>query len=217
MKCLRLTVHHSPRTMHPMQEHVLEQPAIGAYHLLQGNMTGADIWTSLFYIEADRESYATALEQTSRVVEYELIPVGERAFYAYLREQTADPDKEIYAAFTYPTLVVIPPIEYTTQGTMRITVIGDSAELQAAIEALPSDMSVEIDQIQEFVGPQPAVAAVLSARQSEALDVAFGMGYYEIPRQTTVDEIADRLDCAPGTAAEHIQKAEVKLMRQVLE
>lgn len=200
-----------------MQEFILDQPGVGAYYLLQGNMTGADVWTSLFYIETDQDAYATALETPSQIIEYELVPIGDHAFYAYIREQTADPDKAIYTAFTHPTLVVIPPIEYTTHGTMRVTVIGDSAELQAAIEALPPDVSVDVDQIQEFIGPQPAVASVLSVRQREALEVALRLGYYEIPRQTTVNDIACQLECAPGTASEHLRKAEQKLLTSIIE
>lgn len=198
-----------------MHEFIINSPNIGAYHLLQGNMTDTNIWTTLFYIEAEQEAYTAQLEQTSQVLDYELIPIGERAFYAYLQERTAESDKIIYEAFTHPTLIVIPPIEYTTQGSMRVTVVGESPALQAAIESLPTAISVDIDRIQEFVGPRPAVASVLSSRQYEAINAAIEMGYYEVPRSTTVDEIAAQLDCAPGTASEHIRKGEAKLLTQI--
>lgn len=217
MKSLRLTLHHSERTMHPMQEFIFGRTDIGSYHLLQGNLTDSNIWTTLFYIEAEQKSYAAELDQTPQVIDYELIPIGEQAFYAYLREQTANPDKEIYAAFTHPTLVVIPPIEYTTQGTMRISVVGESTALQSAIDSLPSDIELDIDRIEEFVGPKPAVASLLSPRQRETIKVALDIGYYEVPRRMTIEAIADRVGCAPGTASEHLRKAESKLLKHVLE
>jgi predicted DNA binding protein len=187
------------------------------YHLLQGNMTGAHVWTPVFYIGAEQKLYSDELEQISQVIDYELIPIGERAFYAYLREQTAAPDKEIYTAFTHSTLVVIPPIEYTTQGTMRITVVGKSTALQSAIDSLPPDVDVDIDRIEEFAGPKPAVASLLRPRQRETIEAAFSAGYYEVPRDTTIEAIADRVDCTPGTASEHLRKAEAKLITYVLE
>jgi hypothetical protein len=217
MKCLQLTLHHSQRTMHPMQEFILQETEVGAYHLLQGNMTDQNVWTTLFYIEAEQDPYAEQLEQTSQVIDYELIPVGDQAFYAYLREETAEPDKNIYAAFTQPTLVVIPPIEYTTEGSMRITVVGETGELQSAVDTLPPDIIVDVDRVQEFIGPRPAVVSVLSDRQYEALTLALEAGYYEIPRRSTVTEIAKQLDCTPGTASEHLRKGEAKLLTEILD
>lgn len=59
-------------------------------------------------------------------------------------------------------------------------------------------------------------ASALSERQSEAVTVALDLGYYETPREATVAEVAERLDCAPGTAAEHLRKAEAALVRRVI-
>ncbi|MFC6963264.1 helix-turn-helix domain-containing protein [Halocatena marina] len=57
----------------------------------------------------------------------------------------------------------------------------------------------------------------LSDRQRAALLAAFDLGYYEQPRQATHKDVAARLDCAPNTASEHLQKAEMKVITNVLQ
>ena len=38
------------------------------------------------------------------------------------------------------------------------------------------------------------------------------LGYYDLPREATHADVAERLGCAPGTASEHLRKAEAKLV-----
>ncbi|MEA5408165.1 helix-turn-helix domain-containing protein [Haloarculaceae archaeon H-GB2-1] len=56
----------------------------------------------------------------------------------------------------------------------------------------------------------------LTDRQLEAVRAAVEAGYYEPTRDGTVTDVADELGCAPGTAAEHLRRAESKVMKQVV-
>jgi predicted DNA binding protein len=58
--------------------------------------------------------------------------------------------------------------------------------------------------------------SLLSERQREAIAVAVDRGYYEIPRQMSHEDVAAAVDCAPSTAAEHLRKAESKLLQSVV-
>ena len=60
-------------------------------------------------------------------------------------------------------------------------------------------------------------ASALSDRQAEAATAAVDCGYYGTPRERSVADVADRLDCAPGTAAEHLRKAEATLVGRAVE
>lgn len=53
----------------------------------------------------------------------------------------------------------------------------------------------------------------LPAEQREALVAAVQHGYYETPRQTTLDELADRLDCPRSTLSYRLRRAESKLAK----
>jgi hypothetical protein len=52
----------------------------------------------------------------------------------------------------------------------------------------------------------------LSSRQREVFRLAQTSGYYDHPRRTTVDELADELGVSSSTVHEHLRKAEAKLL-----
>ncbi|PSP27438.1 hypothetical protein BRC65_05590 [Halobacteriales archaeon QH_2_65_14] len=84
------------------------------------------------------------------------------------------------------------------------------------MDHFPSSVDVEVHAITGTI-PQPETAAEqLSERQREALRVALAVGYYDSPRRATHEDVADRLDCAPSTASEHLQKAEATLVRSTI-
>lgn len=53
----------------------------------------------------------------------------------------------------------------------------------------------------------------LPAEQREALVAAVKMGYYERPRQITLEEIAEKLDCPRSTLSYRLRSAESKLAK----
>ncbi|WP_226008087.1 helix-turn-helix domain-containing protein [Natrinema salinisoli] len=55
--------------------------------------------------------------------------------------------------------------------------------------------------------------ATLTARQREAVDAALSLGYYSIPRDASYEDVAEAIDYASSTVAEHLRKAEGKLVR----
>lgn len=57
----------------------------------------------------------------------------------------------------------------------------------------------------------------LTERQREVLTTAHEAGYYEWPRETTGEELAERLDISTPTLHEHLRTAEQKLVALVFE
>lgn len=57
---------------------------------------------------------------------------------------------------------------------------------------------------------------LLSKQQKKVFLYAFDSGYYEIPRGTTIAEIAKALQLNPATAGEHLLKAENKLITSMV-
>jgi len=64
---------------------------------------------------------------------------------------------------------------------------------------------------------EEAIETSLTDRQREALEAAHEGGYYEWPRQTTCQELADGLGVATPTFTEHLRTAEQKLIRMLFE
>ena len=56
----------------------------------------------------------------------------------------------------------------------------------------------------------------LTDRQCEVLRTALRMGYFERPRDANATDVAEALDIAPSTFAEHLAAAQRKLLEEVL-
>ena len=56
----------------------------------------------------------------------------------------------------------------------------------------------------------------LTDRQREVLRTAYRMGYFERPRDANAAAVADALDIAPSTFAEHLATAQRKLLEETL-
>lgn len=208
MRYLRFTLHHSDTTIEPTHKLMKETDSVSEYKLLHGNITNDDLHTFMLYIEGEHSAYLSHLNRLPNVIDYDITPIDDESFYVYVRVQTAETEQRLIAAFTRPSVVVIPPIEYRDDGSVRYTIIGSPEDLDAALDAVPSSIQVTIEQVGEYDQNQSAPASILTDRQCEALQLGIEVGYYDVPRTGTVGDIAQEMDCAPGTAAEHIQKAE---------
>lgn len=56
----------------------------------------------------------------------------------------------------------------------------------------------------------------LTDRQREVIERAWEMGYYEVPKEVSADEIATDLELDSSTVNEHLQRAERNLLGQLL-
>lgn len=56
----------------------------------------------------------------------------------------------------------------------------------------------------------------LTDRQLEVIETAYDMGFYELPREASTEDIAGALDIDAATVSEHLQRAERNLLTQQL-
>ncbi|MDS0281513.1 PAS domain S-box protein [Haloarcula onubensis] len=66
-------------------------------------------------------------------------------------------------------------------------------------------------------GGSGAATAGFTDRQREALVVAHERGFYDWPRESTAEEVADSLGIAAPTFLEHLRRAEAKLVQRTVE
>lgn len=213
MRTLHLSVRFPEEWRHPMHRFLEDSDAVWTDRLLHWNLATDGVDVALFYIEADRKAYVDRLEAVESVVDYDVTPIDEESFYVYVHEQTRPPERRFRAAFRETGLVVLPPIEYLPDGTMELTLAGPGEDLRAMLDGLPEEVEASV----EWVGTGEAgPASTLTDRQREALAAGLAVGYYEVPREGSLDDVAAELDCAPATASTHLRKAEAGLVRAVL-
>ena len=216
MRYLQLRIRFPPETRHPMQQFLVEQDSIRRAHLRHWNFSNPEYVVVLFHVvgttRKGREEYVTALDSVETIQKYGVTPVDERSFYVYIRETAQGFASRLRALLTDTELLVIPPIEYGTNGEMLFEVAGEQDALQGLVTELPDHLPVSVDRLGEYDAYRESQATALTDRQREVLDVARERGYYEVPRRASVREIADEVGCSKSTAANHLRKAEARLV-----
>ena len=66
-----------------------------------------------------------------------------------------------------------------------------------------------------YIGKVDFEQHLLSPQQKNIFSTAFEVGYYELPRKTTIAKIAKVLQLTPATVGEHLLKAENKLIHAI--
>jgi predicted DNA binding protein len=97
---------------------------------------------------------------------------------------------------------------------MRLAVVGRGEDLRELVEGIPDRSDTEIDRVGEFARRHDIRASGLTERQRDAVAAAVDLRYYGAPRDASLDDVADELDCAPSTASVHLRKAEQTVMEQ---
>lgn len=108
--------------------------------------------------------------------------------------------------------MTVPPAEWSTDGSYTFTVLGADADVQAAIDDVPSAGDVDIESVGGTKVATRSVIGRLSDRQLDAIEAGLELGYYDVLRAVTIDNIARELGCATSTVAKNLRKAESKLV-----
>ncbi|MFB9805131.1 helix-turn-helix domain-containing protein [Haladaptatus pallidirubidus] len=216
MKYVRLTLRHPPELRNPMRSFIMEHDAMERAELLNWNLSHADRDYVLFRIVGDTEAYEDAIEGEPLILAYELTPLSDASFYAYIEHAKRDVDDEFRTAFEGTSILVVPPITYTSDGAMRMELVGKAKDMNVVLEGLDSDIDMAVEQIGEYDTPQTRLWSELTERQQEAPGIAVEVGYYDVPRESGVEAVAEELDCAASTASTHLRNAESKIVRELV-
>lgn len=97
-----------------------------------------------------------------------------------------------------------------------MSLVGQQDTISSTISAYEAaGVSPNLEKLGSYEGRDHPLSA-LTDRQREVLQTAFEMGYYEVPREVSTEEIARELELDPSTVAEHLQRAERNVLDRVL-
>jgi predicted DNA binding protein len=112
---------------------------------------------------------------------------------------------------------LFPPLEIS-EGKIRFSFLGSELQVQdfmKKIDALGIRYRVVLLADANFSPTSPLNR--LTEKQRETLIAAYKLGYYDIPRKITSEQLAKKLGLVDSTVVEHLRKAEKRLMAQILE
>ena len=215
MKYLEVTVEMPSRARHPMQEFCRRSEAVVRVELITWNVTSDEEY-AFFRIEGGIDAYRDRIEEVESVLRYNLTPIDEASFYSYVVQEPREAERMWRRAFLSRNLVVVPPIVYDEDTRMTLTVVGDKDDLRALIEDFPEGFELTVEEVGDYDRGHATVAGDLTPRQLEAIETAVELGYYAVPREASLEAVADELGCAESTASNHLRKAEARVMRRLV-
>jgi hypothetical protein len=207
VKAVRLVLRFDRDALHPMHAHVCESPAVDREAILQGHSPDAE-GTLLLYVEGDREAYERHVAALPHVDSVDVSPGSDDGFYVFVREQL-DTEEPLVEALQRERLIVVPPVEFRPDRTMRLSLVGHAGDIQAALDDLPAGATPDVRAVGDY---SLAVGDTLTDRQREAVAVAWNAGYYDVPRDAGIEAVAAELDCAVSTASALLRRAESRLV-----
>lgn len=148
---------------------------------------------------------ATAINEHRSIGSYEPLHSGsDRSLARYETDDTAL--YEFLQSTSFPPEF---PME-VRNGTLTFDLTGSRQRLREAQMLLEaSSLAVELVSITDA----QVSTDVLTERQREAVEVALDLGYYEVPRATSLAAVADALDVDQSSASGLLRRAEGRIVR----
>lgn len=110
------------------------------------------------------------------------------------------------------------PIQYVRQdpSSVEIVEVGPQDELHGRIRETRNWASVHVQHVHPYDPTTRRRFAELTERQQEVLCTAVRTGYYQVPRETTHEDLAEELDCCASTVGQHLRRIEAQLVASIL-
>lgn len=148
------------------------------------------------------------IERLQRLDEYE-----EATLY---RADWTDRIEALIYAYTHIGAVIIDAEGQNSEWILRMR-FDDREKLEEFNEYLhEQDVSFDLRRLYEISHPRSESQFGLTPKQAEALITAWEMGYFELPRDATMEEVADELDIAPQSLSDRLRRAQNTLVEEAL-
>lgn len=107
------------------------------------------------------------------------------------------------------------PVIFTDRG-IQLTLIGEDTTLREVVATLSERIDIILEKTGDYHPGMSDPSWQLTDRQCDIVRAAITEGYYDHPRKTSQRDLAATLELSRGTVAEHLRKAEAKIMREVM-
>jgi len=218
VKYLDLRLDLPDRMLHPMQEFIRDGDAVRYEEMLAWRVRPEeDVEFALYYVEAELEPYRAAVSEVETIVDCRITPIDDSSAHVWVCEETRPETRAWRDAFADRQLIVVPPIRFDDAAVMAMTVVGSGSDIQDTLETVPPEVDVTVEEVGTYDRRGGTLAGTLTDRQLAAASTALRLGYYEVPRGATLEDVADALGCAESTASVLLRRAERDVLSRVLD
>lgn len=207
MRRVSLRTDYPAARRHALHQELVERAGVERADLLVWGPVGSA--TQFQWFDADPETTAALLDAVPEVTHRRLV-AGDGGTYAFTRQSGFAFDPDLLDVVASADVAFLPPVSFHGDGTATVDAVGEDDRLAALVDALAAHADVTVESVRDF--HRGGAPAALTDRQRAALDAAVAAGYYEVPREGSVADVADALDCSTSTAGELLRKAEARVV-----
>lgn len=203
----------------PYDTVTLDRPVETRKQLHHFNLIDDGTIVMLYHFQGNLERVSTALTAAPNVLNFDLVDHGDCGGFAYIHCELTDPVKSIISTLHQFEVVLKMPLEFTNEETIRATLVGKESAVGDALQAISEIVEIHLEKTGEYLS-QPNIlnrGSALTNRQHEILTIAVRQGYYQVPRQATIEDIAAAMDLSRATVGEHLQKIEANVFSQIVQ
>ncbi|MFB6178394.1 MAG: helix-turn-helix domain-containing protein [Halorientalis sp.] len=201
---------------HELDTLTAQHPAIDREAILHLNLLNDGTGVALFLMRGDSTALEEIYLENEAVLSYDIFDSEERGFHAHVHFEPDNPATELLEIVDRHKLYIDPPLEFTEDGSLRLTAAGPQELVRRAAIDIPDSVDAHLELIGEYEPQRDSLVTMLTERQQEVLGKAVEMGYYSIPRQATHEDLAGHLDCSAGTVGEHLRKIEARVLSELM-
>ncbi|TSD13375.1 bacterio-opsin activator [Haloglomus irregulare] len=200
--------------LHPADAAVAAEPGIQRLSIRQIDIlddgTGIVVYTSRGELERGKR----LLEARDDI--YDVDYVGETDGITLVHFEPNDTVRNLLAVGRSQPIALDLPIECLPDGGVRVTVLGSDAAISEVVDGMPESLALSLESMGTYDPDRSDPFAALTERQQEILLTALELGYFETPRQTNQEAIAEALDVSTATVGEHLRRIQATLIPSVV-
>jgi DNA-binding CsgD family transcriptional regulator len=117
-----------------------------------------------------------------------------------------------------PKMLMARPPDFLDVDRMKVEMIGKENEIKKLLHYTNKwgDNSFKILGLTSIDAKGASLLSKLTPRQRQMLLTAYALGYYDVPRRISSDELSRHLKLDKSTIVEHLRKAERKLIGGII-
>jgi predicted DNA binding protein len=214
MRYVKVSVIPTEGDIDPVASAIEAHPSLTRESILHISRLNDGTAVLLTQIRGEEGALDSVLASSEEVLSYDVYPQQD-GLQAYVHTEPTAAAASLLELEQEHEFVLDMPIEYGPDGGLKVAVIGREETVRRAIEDIPEGIRVELEQLSDYDPELRELSSLLTDRQQELLDTATDLGYYEVPRQATHQDIADELELSTTTVGEHLRKIEARMLSEI--
>lgn len=194
--------------LHPLGGELHDEP-VDRVALHQMKLLNDDSCIALMEVSGDLSRLRSIMADHPSVIDYTV--TGDREGFSFSYTNPTPLGAWLLKRREAAEMLIQRPSEFTAEGDLRMTLIGNAPTFSKTIPMVPDELRVDVKATGPYRPDLNRLESMLTDRQREVLNIAITEGYYEEPRETTQDDLATVLGLAPGTVGQHLRRIEAKV------